>query len=206
MPAPFKLFGGHPALDLVNTLDNRFVEDGPDEGLESYADLLAFVRQAGLLDGPRIAALSVRQHSAAAAAALAAAHELREALAATFYGTRGKAFGPRHIKILERHFLEADRHRELAWRPASIRSGQPARATWTWGPLETDLELAVWVLAQSAASLLTSDAMAHVHMCRSETCRWLFLDSSKNHSRRWCDMRLCGNRMKARRHYARQQD
>jgi predicted RNA-binding Zn ribbon-like protein len=48
-------------------------------------------------------------------------------------------------------------------------------------------------------SLLTSDAMEHVHACKSETCRWVFLDTSKNHSRRWCDMKICGNRMKARR-------
>jgi predicted RNA-binding Zn ribbon-like protein len=205
MPAPFKLVGGHPALDLVNTLDNRFVDQGPDEGLRNYADLLAFVRQAGLIDAPRTAVLAARRQSAAALAALGAVHELREALAATLYGALGKPNGPagRQVKILERHFLNADRHRELAWQPASARSGKPSRAAWTWERSGTHIELPVWMLAQSAAGLLMSDAMSQVRMCGSETCRWLFLDSSKNHSRRWCDMKICGNRMKARRHYAR---
>ena len=47
--AAFQLSGGHPALDFVNTLDNRFALDGPVELLRGYADLLAFVQQSGLL-------------------------------------------------------------------------------------------------------------------------------------------------------------
>ncbi|HEV2391667.1 MAG TPA: CGNR zinc finger domain-containing protein [Verrucomicrobiae bacterium] len=41
-----------------------------------------------------------------------------------------------------------------------------------------------------------------MRLCQGDTCGWLFVDSSKNHSRRWCDMRDCGNRAKARRHRA----
>ena len=63
-------------------------------------------------------------------------------------------------------------------------SGVSPRTAWDWSRFATRLELPVWVLAQSAAYLLTSSAMDHVHQCTSETCRWLFLDSSKNHSRR----------------------
>jgi hypothetical protein len=58
-------------------------------------------------------------------------------------------------------------------------------------------------LAQSAARLVTSDEINRVRACASKTCRWLFIDASKNHSRRWCDMKICGNRMKARRFSAR---
>jgi len=46
--------------------------------------------------------------------------------------------------------------------------------------------------------------LAHVQMCNGDNCGWLFIDSSKNHSRRWCDMRDCGNRAKIRRHRLRQ--
>jgi predicted RNA-binding Zn ribbon-like protein len=46
---------------------------------------------------------------------------------------------------------------------------------------------------------MTSEAVDRVHSCHDPECRWLFLDTSKNHTRRWCDMKLCGNRMKARR-------
>ena len=46
---------------------------------------------------------------------------------------------------------------------------------------------------------------ARVRICEAPDCEWLFYDTSKNRSRRWCDMRQCGNRMKARRHYRRLQ-
>jgi predicted RNA-binding Zn ribbon-like protein len=45
--------------------------------------------------------------------------------------------------------------------------------------------------------------MARVRTCGVDTCRWLFLDTSKNHTRRWCNMKVCGNRVKARRFQAR---
>ena len=205
MPAPFQLFGVHPALDLVNTLDNRFIAEGPVERLSSYEDLLAFVRQSGLLDARRIGTLAREDRSLGGAKALRGARELREALAAVFYGALGAARkpSPQVINTLERHFLDAAQHQELVWQRQSADSDRSSRARWEWGRFETSLELPVWVLAQSAASLLTSSAMDHVHMCTSETCRWLFLDSSKNHSRRWCNMKICGNRMKARRYQAR---
>ena len=54
---PFELIAGHPALDLVNTLDWRFRIDGPDELLASYDDLLRFSAQCGLLGGKQIRAI-----------------------------------------------------------------------------------------------------------------------------------------------------
>jgi predicted RNA-binding Zn ribbon-like protein len=61
------------------------------------------------------------------------------------------------------------------------------------------------MLAQAACDLMTSGMLDRLRACGSETCRWLFLDTSKNHTRRWCDMKICGNRMKARRFHARRQ-
>jgi predicted RNA-binding Zn ribbon-like protein len=206
MLAPFQLFGDHPALDLVNTLDDRFLVKGPVERLGSYEDLLAFTRQSALLDSRRIAAPSRQGRASGKDQILRDAWELRESLAAVLYAALGAARKPSSqvIKTLERHFLNAVKHQQLIWHRQPARSGALSHATWGWGRFGTSLELPVWVLAQSAASLLTSSAMDHVHMCASETCRWLFLDSSKNHSRRWCNMKLCGNRMKVRRFQARQ--
>lgn len=56
-------------------------------------------------------------------------------------------------------------------------------------------------LAASALSLLAGDSWRKVRICRN--CNWLFLDRSRNASRLWCDMSVCGNRSKARRHYER---
>ena len=65
------------------------------------------------------------------------------------------------------------------------------------------LESALWPIARAAADLLLSDELQHLRMCASDDCAWLFIDRTKNHRRRWCDMKTCGNRVKARRHYQR---
>jgi len=66
-----------------------------------------------------------------------------------------------------------------------------------------DLERPLWEIAHSAADLLTSGDQERVKECASTTCEWVFLDKSRNRSRRWCDMSDCGNRAKARRFQAR---
>ena len=60
----------------------------------------------------------------------------------------------------------------------------------------------VWLLTRAASRLTLSENVQQVRACANPECRWLFLDTSKNHTRRWCDMKLCGNRMKARRYKA----
>jgi predicted RNA-binding Zn ribbon-like protein len=205
MAATFQLLGGHPTLEFINTLDNRFVDTGPTELLSSYEDLLSFVEQAKVLEARQIQALRKKGESSTIAAVLQRAYELREALASVFYGIAelGKP-APATFKRLEKYLVEAQGHRELAWREAGAKDNAGFRAVWVWGRFETDLALPLWALTQAAVDLLFSTAMVHVHACASPTCRWLFLDSSKNHSRRWCDMALCGNRMKARRFHERE--
>jgi len=58
------------------------------------------------------------------------------------------------------------------------------------------LEAILWPIAGSAGELLTSDDLGRVRQCGGKTCRWMFVDRSKNRSRRWCDMKVCGNRPK----------
>jgi predicted RNA-binding Zn ribbon-like protein len=204
MSAVFQLIAADPTLDFVNTLDNRFAEAGPVDLLHRYEDLLRFVEQAAVIDAKGVAALARMKHSPAAARSFAAALELREALASLLYGGLRTVRPPevKTLKILERHFLASEAHTELVWKPPTS-SEKIAPLDWAWGRFEKDAALPVWALAQFAARLLTSTSMGHVRMCESDTCRWLFLDTSKNHSRRWCDMKICGNRMKARRFSAR---
>jgi len=89
------------------------------------------------------------------------------------------------------------------WEQAAQSRNKRAALEWHWGRFSADAELPVWMLALAARQLMTSDAMALVRACGAESCRWLFLDTSKNHTRRWCSMQACGNRMKARRFQAR---
>jgi predicted RNA-binding Zn ribbon-like protein len=63
----------------------------------------------------------------------------------------------------------------------------------------------LWPILRSAAEVLTSEKRTRLGQCADDRgCGWLFLDTSKNRSRRWCDMEDCGNRAKARRHYLRE--
>jgi predicted RNA-binding Zn ribbon-like protein len=72
-----------------------------------------------------------------------------------------------------------------------------------WVDRHDGFESLLWPIARSAADLLTSEQRMRVHQCNGERCTWLFLDMSKNKTRRWCNMADCGNRAKARRFYER---
>lgn len=201
-PRAFDLSGGHPALDFVNTLDDRF-DEAPVELLPDYGALLRFAEQTKLLDPAQARLLAKSVHPNAAVRASRSARELREALATAFYGNlEGRPPPASAMRTLERHFLAADRHRELRWQEAAASNRQQGMK-WQWGRFAKDADLPVWIIAGQASQLMLSDAIQRVRACGADTCRWLFLDTSKNHTRRWCNMKVCGNRMKARRFQAR---
>ncbi len=185
----FELVGGHPVLDLVNTLDWRFRESGTEELLTSYADLLDFALQSGIITQTDARRMQ-REPAASKDRALAAARGVREAAAAVLYSILdGRKPESGSLAKLEAIFKEAFAHRVLV-------TGDDG-PQWAWATI--DAELPVRKLALSAERLLTSDQLERLRSCASLECRWLFLDTSKNHSRRWCEMSICGNRMKARR-------
>lgn len=199
--AAFDLCGGHPALDFVNSLDNRFNSRGCTEGLQQYDDLLRFARETCLLGSVHAVQVARAVTPEAAARALRAGRALREALAETLYAVVGGRPPPSAaLEMLEHYSQVADRHRELRWQPGA---GERAGLVWSWRLSEAKAELPVWVIARAALDLMLSPEVKRVRACEAETCRWLFLDTSKNHTRRWCKMKVCGNRMKARRYQAR---
>lgn len=197
----FDLCGGHPVLDFVNSLDNRFGGRSRVEGLENYSDLLRFTRETRLLDSAQVAQVERTVTPEAAARALRAGRALREALAETLYAAvddrQPAAAG---LEMLEHYFHIADRHRELRWQPDA--RGRAALA-WSWRLNEGKAELPLWVIVNAARDLMLSGEMKRLRACEAETCRWLFLDTSRSHTRRWCKMKVCGNRMKARRYQVR---
>jgi predicted RNA-binding Zn ribbon-like protein len=199
--AAFDRCGGHPALDFVNSLDNRFGGKDRVEGLENYGDLLRFTRETGLLDAAQAAQVLRAVTPEAAARALRAGRALREALAETLYAVVDERPPPAAgLEMFERYLHVADRHRELRWQPDI---GGHAALAWSWRLNERKAELPVWAIAHAARDLLLSPDMKRMRACEADTCRWLFLDTSRNHTRRWCKMKVCGNRMKARRYQVR---
>jgi|CZKL01.1.fsa_nt_gi predicted RNA-binding Zn ribbon-like protein len=188
----FQFVSGSPALDLVNTLDWRFREEGTEELLSSYDDLLRFVSQAELMTPKQIRQVVRTVDQSSAADALVSCREMREAAADVLYaGLDERVPSPEALRVLERYFKDARGHQHLA--------SSNDRLRWEWSPNEAAAELPLWILSLSVAHLMLSDDMHRLRACENLECRWLFLDTSKNHTRRWCDMKLCGNRMKARR-------
>jgi len=83
---------------------------------------------------------------------------------------------------------------------------QPVGGTfvWTWDPLDAPLQAILGPIALSALTLLTQADLTRIKQCRGDSCGWLFFDITKNKSRRWCEMEVCGNRAKQKRFHARQ--
>ncbi len=77
------------------------------------------------------------------------------------------------------------------------------RYVWSWTPTENAAEAVLGPIALSALTILTQGDLSRIKQCQGEKCGWLFFDTTKNKSRRWCEMEICGNRAKQRRHSAR---
>ncbi len=190
----FELSGGRLCLDFANTVSgSRTVR--PTERLRSYGDLVSWSRQAGVVtDGQaeRLLRQAGRRPSDAAAV-LERAVALREAIYRVFSAVAaGRAPGPADLAGLNEALAGALARSRLV--PAG------GRFAWSWADDEAALDPMLGPVTRSAADLLTSDDLGLVRECASDDCTWLFMDTSRNRSRRWCDMRSCGNRAKARRH------
>ena len=73
-----------------------------------------------------------------------------------------------------------------------------------WEPNCPELLRPLLILLREAAALMSSPVLPHIHHCANDECRWFFVDTSRNQSRRWCEMETCGNQAKVRAHYRRQ--
>jgi len=172
-----------------------FAPDGPRELLPGYAELLRFCRQARVLTYAEAARLNA-QSAASQKSALREAIELREMLARVCYGWfEGKSSGGRRPASLAALGGQVHAASGVRWRGG--------RLAWEWKSFRGVAETACAV-AGAGSSRTFSPLMNHRSCmpCASNTCRWLFLDTSKNRTRRWCDMKICGNRAKARRYSA----
>jgi predicted RNA-binding Zn ribbon-like protein len=191
----FEFAGGYLCLDFANTLTDR-PSAAPVEQLNAYSDLLAWSQQAGILENSEAAQLLAlaKSQPEEATRRLDSIKQARELIYLIFSTTaRGQVPDAEVIQQFNRALAETMIHACLA--PSETGSGW----RWTWTGEQDKLECPLWFIIRSAADLLTSPELNCVRICASEDCAWLFLDTSKNHSRRWCDMKSCGNRAKARR-------
>lgn len=192
-----ELIGGEVCLDFANSMAGT--REAPSERLHGYGDLVRWAAHAGAIEEadarPLLAATDTRP--AEADAVFARALELREAVFRIFAAVAAEASpAAADLERLNDELARALPHLRIV----PDEDGFDYRFDATDGALDRPL----WPVARSASELLAAGDLARVKRCTSDECDWLFVDLSKNRSRRWCDMRDCGNRAKARRYYRRQ--
>lgn len=181
--------GGHPALDFCNTRAG-WGSPEPKEYLSSYDHLVVWAREARLF-GSRDATASCRAarvDPVGARAVLAEAIELREAAYAVLLGSRSEAA-----------FASIATRARTARAAATMHRSPPgADSLGRWTLPVVGVNTALLGVAAALDDLLCSPLSAVVAACPGAGCGWLFADPRQR--RRWCDMAVCGNRAKARRH------
>jgi predicted RNA-binding Zn ribbon-like protein len=188
----------HLGLDFANTTPYHYALD--EDNLRTYADLLSWSINVDILSEVEAQRLLARaeQRPDEAAAVHAAAIQLREAIFRILVDVaQQRSPDSDALAHFNATLNEAMGHLQLV--------AQDDGFGWAWTATDT-LDHMLWRVAWSTGQLLRSDEVRLVKQCGAEECDWLFLDTSRNHSRRWCDMKTCGNRAKARRYYRRSKD
>jgi predicted RNA-binding Zn ribbon-like protein len=190
----FRCPGGALCLDFCNT-GHPVMESPEREWLPNFAELIGWLATAGAISGKQATALrGAGERSPEAARKLwARAIRFREALARVLLAkTDGGAPADEDLRLIEKEYARTAPCARLVPSDDGFR--------WTLDAQNTELDAALRPVLESAVALMTSERMARVRRCGNSTCYWLFLDETKNRSRRWCEMASCGNLMKVRRH------
>ena len=185
--------GGALCLDFANTVNSRVHIE--HDYIIHYSDLLGWASKVGLLSPAETSQLRkrARQDQMKAEGAIEKARRIRELLYRLFSNAGNKTEpDKKDIETYNAAYAEAISHGHL------IKDDNHYSTTWH---LDETFDSLLWPIIYSAGELLLSDELAHVKECPG--CGWLFLDTSKNQSRRWCSMNTCGARDKMRRYHKR---
>jgi predicted RNA-binding Zn ribbon-like protein len=196
MDTEYRTKTGWLCLDFANTLDWH-ASDNPVETLNKYGDLIEWSADRGIISGDAKDALSRKSEEKPieAQAVLEKAREIRENIYQMLSNTaHGRPIKIADLKGFNKALASMLSHSRLAAYEGGLR--------WDWDSYPNKLDSVIWPVVRSAVDLMTSEAIRRVGQCADERCGWLFWDSSRNRSRRWCDMSDCGNRAKVRRFYA----
>jgi predicted RNA-binding Zn ribbon-like protein len=189
-------------LNFANTVELH-ASTQPKEKLKSYFDLVSWCLAAGLLteNEAQYVLREAENHPSETSAVLDKAIELREIIYRIFSAiANDREAESADLANLNKAHIEALSQAKIV---PTINGFD-----WSWAVGKESLDRMLWPIAHSAVSLLTSEDIDRVGQCGDDRgCGWLFFDTSRNHSRRWCSMEDCGNRAKAHRahrHYYRQ--
>lgn len=185
--------GGHPAVDFINTV--KFWDGdsaGPDH-FDSLDDFIDWSVDIGLLSSATAAQFR-KADAAGKGKVFRQVRELRQQLHAVLVAlVAGKTVPQTALD----HLNDVMR-RTSGWRRlVSDRKGHGIHSSWNFddAPAIAILGPVAW----QAADLLENGPLERLKQCPGEHCGWLFMDTSKNHSRNWCSMKTCGNAAKVKR-------
>ena len=187
---------GNLVLDFANTTEFH-ASNQPEEHLKSYADLLSWSEGAGLLTHRQGMPLLDRSNKEPEAGliVLEKALEFRELIYCIFSAiARDERPSQVDLSMFNKTLVKALKNSRI--------TNDEQGYSWSWQNIEASLESMLWPIARETADLLTSQEINQIGECADDRgCGYLFIDTSRNHSRRWCSMEACGNRAKAQRHY-----
>jgi predicted RNA-binding Zn ribbon-like protein len=189
---PAESVDANRVLAFVNTLSSR-PTPAPEERLVSYDALVEWAREQQLVSSAAADRLGAeaRRHPQQAAAVLARAKDFREALNVLAAAVEQERQPPAAaLTTISDGLSAAYAHGRLVPHDGALQ--------WIAGA-DDDLERILWEIARAAGRLVLSPRITRIRSCAADTCGWWFLDDTKNRSRRWCDMKLCGNREKIKR-------
>lgn len=195
-----ELVGGRLCLDFANTVSTRSEAPGR-EYLTGYDDLVSWSLHAGIFGETTAEGLRRWAKNDPGQATFVLEHCLvqREMIYEVFSAVVD-GVGPRTEALGGLNAAVRDAFSRLEVSPTA------EGFAWGWVHESLEPEQMLWPIARSAAELLTSEDLGRVRKCGRDGCDWLFVDSSKNQSRRWCSMEMCGSRVKSRRYYYRKRD
>jgi predicted RNA-binding Zn ribbon-like protein len=196
-PNRFSFIAGALCLDFVNTVSSH-ASERPKEKLCGFADLVLWNEEAELIDkGEALEFLAYSEgNSNSTTKILQEARGLRQALFHIFQALdRRKTPAAGDLAALNETLRAFPIRLELRSEGRDFCCERKSAKT------NNDRLLAP--IAWSAADLLASDRVQHVRQCADAECGWFFVDTTKNHSRRWCAMSDCGSHAKAKRYYQR---
>jgi predicted RNA-binding Zn ribbon-like protein len=188
---------GHLALEFANTIDNYRLAE-PYDFIPNYASLVDFCVRVGTLSRAEAQPLlqAAEADPTSVAEFMGRTRSLRSVIYRLFSSlAQGRTAPEQELETLNRHLMETSAHARIQQEANGFR--------WGWIHSPAEHERLLWPLVAAAADLLTSPDLTRLRQCEGHNCTWMFLDQSKNHSRRWCSMEICGNRAKSQRHYAR---
>jgi predicted RNA-binding Zn ribbon-like protein len=207
-PPPF-FIADALGLDFLNTV--AVPANTKVEWLTSGEDLLAWLKQAGLV--PRDVLDALRKHAVPGEldGIAAQARALRDWFKPFVYKHKGRPLAPTSLRELEPLNQMLARDEEFGqlvvpdrFLSQKLEGGQQKHETSgiAWRPQRRwqSPESLLLPLARSLADLVCNEDFTYVKACEGSACTLLFVDRTRHHRRRWCSMAICGNRAKQAAH------